>query len=357
MVNKKNKKVVVAISGGVDSAVAALLLQKQGFEVFGVFMRLGDNGVANEQSARLVCLKLGIKFFPINVSEKFEKEVIGDFVKSYQNGLTPNPCVRCNKLIKFGELFRVTEELGADYLATGHYIKKIKVESGDSKGIYKLFRGIDDKKDQSYFLYNFNQDQLKKVLFPLGDFTKEEIKKVAEENSIPSQSSESQDICFMVRDEKILDHNEFLKDRIQASEGEIKTLDGKTVGRHKGLPFYTIGQRRGIEIGGIGPFYAVHMDYDKNILYVTNDSNDKALYKDGLMTENVNWISGVAPKTPLSCQAMIRYRHKAENCVVTPDNGDYKVKFEKAQRAITAGQSVVFYKDNELLGGGVIKSD
>jgi len=352
----KNKKVVVAISGGVDSAVAALLLKKQGFEVFGVFMRLGENSVSAEQAARAVCRKLGIKFFPVNVSGKFEKEVIGYFIESYKKGLTPNPCVKCNKLIKFGELLRITKELGADYLATGHYIRKLKVESGKFKVVkYKLFKGRDEGKDQSYFLYNLTQEQLKRILFPLGDFKKDEIKRIAKEAKIPNQPSESQDICFLVKDRIILDHNEFLKNHIKSKPGKIKTLDGKTVGEHKGLPFYTVGQRKGIEIGGIGPFYAVRMDYDKNILFVTNYPDDPELSKVVLIARDVNWISGAAPKMPLACQATIRYRSKAEDCAVTQENGEYKVKFKKPQRAVTAGQSVVFYKNNELLGGGLIK--
>lgn len=355
MVKNKNKKVVVAVSGGVDSAVAALLLKKQGFEVFGVFMRLGDSSVSAEQAARAVCTKLEIKFFPVNVSDKFEKEVVEYFIESYKKGLTPNPCVKCNKLIKFGELLRITKELDADYLATGHYIKKSEERSKNSEIVYRLFKGTDEAKDQSYFLYNLTQEQLKQILFPLGEFKKEEIKKIAKEAKIPNQPSESQDICFLVKDGKVLDHNEFLKKYIKSKPGKIKTLEGEIVGEHKGLPFYTVGQRKGIDIGGIGPFYAVSMDYEKNILYVTNNSNDPELSKDILKASDVNWISGNLPKMPFNCQAMIRYRSKAEDCRIIQENGEYQVKFNKSQRAVTAGQSVVFYKNNELLGGGLIR--
>lgn len=366
MLKEKNKKVVVAISGGVDSAVTALLLKKQGFQVIGVFMRLGDHSIAGEQAARAVCAHLGIKFFPVNISRKFEKEVVDYFVESYSKGLTPNPCVKCNKLIKFGELLRVANELDADFLATGHYIKKLEIRPAGntsrrkyprgekSKISYKLFKGEDEKKDQSYFLYNLTREQLTKILFPLGDFKKEEIKKIAKEAKIPNQPSESQDICFMMKDGKILNHNDFLKDHIKARPGDILDMNGKVIGRHKGLPFYTIGQRKGIEIGGIGPFYAVKMDYKKNVLYVTDKSNDKNLYRDELVAENVNWISGKIPKMPCKCAAMIRYRHKAEDCEITHDNGEYQVKFKNKQRAVTSGQSVVFYRKEELLGGGLI---
>lgn len=356
MSKEKNKKVVVAISGGVDSAVTALLLKKQGFQVFGVFMRLGTYSAASEQAARAVCAHLGIKFFPINISHKFEKEVIEYFIESYEKGLTPNPCVKCNKVIKFGELLRVTKELDADYLATGHYIRKSEAGSKKSEIFkFKLFKGVDESKDQSYFLYNLTQDQLSKILFPLGDYKKEEIKRIAKKEKIPNQPSESQDICFLIKEGKILDHNEFLKDHIKARAGDILDMNGKVVGQHKGLPFYTIGQRRGIEIGGVGPFYAVGMDYKKNVLYVTDNREDDSLYKDELLAEKVNWISGQVPKMPYKCTAMIRYRHKASDCKIAYEKGEYKVKFKNRQRAVTSGQSVVFYKNQELLGGGLIK--
>lgn len=359
MKKNKKKRVIVAISGGVDSAVAAFMLQKKGYEVIGVFMRLGvDQGNA-EDAARRICQKLNIKFYPFNVAPNFKKEVIKYFLDSYEAGFTPNPCVQCNRVIKFGELLKLADQLGAEYLATGHYIRrrrKIRISRFDSarranfEFRMKLLKGIDQGKDQSYFLYNLTQDQLKRILFPLGKFTKEEIKKIAGKNNLPVQSSESQDICFLSGD-----HNDFLKDKIKLTPGKIKTLAGEVVGEHKGLPLYTVGQRRGVDIGGIGPFYVVRADYDKNILYVTKDKDDKELYRDEFVVENVNWVSGENPKLPFKCEVVIRYRHKAVACVVTKEQGNALfVRLDKAERAITAGQSAVFYRGDEVIGGGTI---
>ncbi|MDO8259917.1 MAG: tRNA 2-thiouridine(34) synthase MnmA [Candidatus Magasanikbacteria bacterium] len=352
----KNKKIMVAMSGGVDSSAAAFLLQKKGFEVIGVYMRLFDNQGNSEDAARRVCQKLGIKFYPVNLAEKFKQEVIEYFVDSYRDGITPNPCVKCNKLIKFGEMFRIMNELECDYLATGHYIKlEKKFSFGKFKFINKLFRGHDASKDQSYFLYNLTQEQLGNIIFPLGAFEKTEIKKIASAEELPTLSGESQDVCFLNIDGKIAEHNEYLREYIKQAPGPIKTLAGEIIGEHQGLSFYTLGQRRGVEIGGTGPYYVVKMDQENNTLYVSSDHDDPALYVSELMMQEANWIAGAEPKFTFACEAVIRYRHKEVKCVVEKiKTNKFLVKFSEPQRAVMPGQSVVLYCGDELIGGGVI---
>ncbi len=372
---RRKGKVLVAMSGGVDSSAAAVILKKQGYEVTGMFMRLGvENQDKSEAAARLVCTKLNIKFYPINLSYKFRKEVIDYFLNSYSSGLTPNPCVKCNQMIKFKELLRIAQELSMDYLATGHYVKnkkfplkadqplagKIPVCAGrkNKKTIYKLYRGKDKEKEQSYFLYGLTQEQLAHILFPLGDYTKKQVKDMADKEKLPYLVKESQDVCFLSGD-----HNKFLKEHLNLKPGPIKTLTGKKIGQHQGLPLYTIGQRKGVEIGGIGPFYVAKCDYKTNTLYVVENGNDPALYSNKLIAQNVNWIAGEEPKMPLHCEAVIRYRHKVTQCQVRKlksrklkvERDEYSVKFSQPQRAITPGQSVVFYWGQEVLGGGIIK--
>ncbi len=344
MLNKK-KKVAVAISGGVDSSLSAYLLQKEGYEVIGIFMRLGIDQETAENSARAVCRKLNIKFYPIDIAGKFKEEIVDCFLEEYESGVTPNPCVRCNKLIKFGEFFIKARELGVDYFATGHYVRLEK----DKKGRVRVFRGADPNKDQSYFLYNLTQDILEHIMFPLGESLKTDVKKRAEKNDLPNLKFESQDVCFLPDD-----HNVFLRDNLKLKPGPIKTIDEDVVGSHQGLPLYTIGQRRGIEIGGIGPFYVARMDYKTNTLYVVNDKNHPLLFSDALLADSVNWISGDEPALPFECEAVIRYRHEPIKCTISKRGEKLHVKFEKNQRAITPGQSVVFYSGNELLGGGII---
>jgi tRNA-specific 2-thiouridylase len=353
--NKKHQvlrgRVAVAMSGGVDSSTVAKMLKDRGYDCLGVFMRLGiERGCCDEDAARKVCQKIGIKFYPIDVRAKFKKEVKDYFLSSYKKGITPNPCVKCNQLIKFGELLKRARALDCDYLATGHYIKIKKV-----KDKYKLFKAKDSAKDQTYFLYNLTQEELKHLMFPIGDSIKEKVKKNAKKDELPHLKHESQDVCFLSGE-----HNEYLRTNLKMKTGPIKTLDEKVLGEHKGLPLYTIGQRKGVEVGGTGPYYVVKKDFKTNTLFVTNKSDDPALSSKELVAENISWVSGVAPKFPLKCQAVIRYRHQAVPCVVRPlaliKKGSFvKVSFSVPQRAITSGQSVVFYKGNELLGGGVIQ--
>ncbi|MEK7558066.1 MAG: tRNA 2-thiouridine(34) synthase MnmA [Patescibacteria group bacterium] len=395
MKEKKNKstskaRVLMAMSGGVDSSVVAKLLVDQGYEVVGIFLHFwkefnpanpiyqgelnqggiaqlnyqeGDSDFENKccsvealMDARRVCNKIGIPLYTFNFSKIFKKQVVDNFLSEYKIGKTPNPCVRCNKFVKLGNLIKQAKKLGFDYVATGHYVKslKFKSKSQNSKFKYKLYKAKDEKKDQSYFLYTFNQDELSHLLFLLGDYTKQQVRSLAKKFKLPvAEKKESQEICFI--SEK--SHNEFLKRHIKLKLGDIKTLDNKIIGKHQGLPLYTIGQRKGIDIGGNGPFYAVKTDYKTNTLYVVNDNNDPALFSKQLTVDNVNWLSGQMPKFPLNCQAVIRYHHKAAECVVSNlknKKNNLLVKFIQPQRAITPGQSVVFYKKEEVIGGGII---
>ncbi|MEA2065164.1 MAG: tRNA 2-thiouridine(34) synthase MnmA [Patescibacteria group bacterium] len=363
--SRKQKKVLVALSGGVDSAVCAALLQKQEYDVAGLFMNLGQVNLKNDKSAaQAVAEKLKIPLKIVDFRKEFKQKIIKYFLNEYARGRTPNPCVKCNKEIKFGLLFKEMKKINFDFLATGHYIRlrrqilnfkfqipnKYKLKIPSKKIVYKLYKAKDEKKDQGYFLYNLKQTQLKNLFFPLGDFLKEEIIEIAKKLRLPTMEKESQDICFL----NSKDHNLFLQENLRLKKGLIKNLSGEIIGEHNGLPLYTIGQRRQIKIGGIGPFYVVRMDYKKNVLFVANKFDDKILYSKNLFVKNLNWISGKKPAMPLKCRACIRYLHPLEKCEIILQNKKYKVNFLKSQRAITAGQSVVFYKKRELLGGGII---
>jgi tRNA-specific 2-thiouridylase len=347
-IKKINKRVAIAMSGGVDSSTTAKILNDQGYDCLGVFMRLGiERGCCDEAAARAVCQKIGIKFYPVDVKRQFNRDVKEYFLKAYEKGVTPNPCVKCNQLIKFGELLKKAQALGCDYLATGHYLKIKKV-----KNIFHLYRAKDITKDQTYFLYNLTQVQLKHILFPMGDLIKKDIKVAAAKAKLPNLKTESQDVCFLSGE-----HNDYLKKYLKLKKGEIKTTDSEVIGEHQGLPLYTIGQRKGVEIGGKGPYYVVNRDFETNTLYVTSSSEDPALSGDYLLAEKINWIAGKQPKLPFNCSAVIRYRHPQEPCIITKgEDGLLVVKFKTPQRAITPGQSVVFYKKDELLGGGIISN-
>ena len=333
------------MSGGVDSSVAAALLKKAGFDVVGIFMKFWKDGksgqnrccsVESEKLARLVAKKIGIPFYVINAEKEFKKKVVDYFLAEYKKGNTPNPCVVCNKEIKFGLLLEKALKMGADYVATGHYVK-IKNK--------KLFKGADKEKDQSYFLWQLDGKQISHVIFPVGDLTKPEVRKLAKKFDLPTaQTPESQEICFVSKD-----INEFLKKYLKAKPGKIFDKTGKVLGKHEGLQFYTIGQRRGLEIQQ-GPWFVVGKDLKKNILIVSK--NQKDLLKKELVAGKVNWLS--EQKFPLSAEAKIRYRSKLAKAKITKFGKKIKVVFEKPQKAITSGQSVVFYKGKELLGGGVI---
>jgi len=349
------KKVVIAMSGGIDSSVAAALLK----DVSGVFMKLfSTSSRGSEERAKEVAQILKIPFSVLNFEKEFKKKVIDDFLAAYKKGLTPNPCVVCNKEIKFGLLLEKALALGADYIATGHYAKKQKIENRKQKIEYKLLKAKDREKDQSYFLWQLNQNQLKHILFPVGGYTKEEVKKLAKKFKLPVlKIKESQEICFVSKT-----INGFLNRHLKPKPGKIiwatpDVAQPKIVGEHQGLIFYTIGQRKGLGLSG-GPWYVLDKDFKKNLLIVTQ--NQKDLYKKELICEKVNWISGKPPKLPLKVKAKIRYRHQPASAkIIKPETWNrkhkkYKIVFSRAQRAITPGQSVVFYSGQELLGGGII---
>jgi tRNA-specific 2-thiouridylase len=357
---KKRPKVLVAMSGGVDSSVAAQLLKNQGYEVAGIFLHFWKDESVGEKAenrccslesmmdAKKVAAKVGIPLYTFDFSAPFKKAVVDNFLSEYAAGRTPNPCVVCNKQIKIGRLIKYALRLGYDYVATGHYLKIQKV--GRS---YQLAKAKDKLKDQSYFLYTFSQEELSHLLFPLGGYVKPQVRKLAAKYNLQVESkAESQDICFLNGP-----HNNFLKKYLTLTPGPIKLLETKEeIGTHQGLPLYTIGQRRGIEIGGTGPYYAARLDYKNNILYVVKEWNGEVLYKDNLIAKKVNWLSGSNTKKPFKCEAVIRYGHKAVKCLVSIKNErEYFVEFNKPQRAITSGQSVVFYDKERVLGGGIIK--
>jgi len=364
MVKERNKKacpephqrVLVALSGGVDSSVAAALLRKQGFNVIGVFMRLNDFSKESENKARKVAKILNIPFRILDLRKEFKEEVINYFIEGYKKGVTPNPCVVCNKKIKFAFLLKEASRLRVDFIVTGHYAKKTY---NSQLKTYNLLKGKDKNKDQSYFLWKLAQKELKNILLPLGDYTKVEVKKLAKKLKLPVFSApESQEVCF-IKD----NINVFLKRYIKLKEGDIieqpafafsklRRGGGKFLGKHKGLPLYTIGQRKGISLSG-GPHYVSGFDPKKNNLIVTK--NQKDLSRKELVVKDVNWISDKTPKLPMKAMVKIRYRSKSELAIIYKAlNTKYKILFAKPQRAITPGQSAVFYRGEELLGGGII---
>lgn len=365
---KKNKKVVIAMSGGVDSSVAAALLKRAGFNLVGVFMKfwspLGGATRINadlhryenrccsseaEARARKVAKILDIPFYVFNFKKEFKKRVVDYFLEGYKKSITPNPCVVCNKEIKFGLLLEKALKLDADFIATGHYARKVQ----DSKTkILEILKAKDKNKDQSYFLWQLSQKQLKHILFPIGNYTKTQVRGLAKKFNLPvSDIPESMEICFI--QDTI---NDFLKRYLKLRPGKIVDIKGKVLGIHHGLPFYTIGQRKGIELSG-GPYYVLEKDIKKNVLIVTK--REKDLYAKELIAEKVNWVFGKEPTLPLKIEARIRYRHEPAQATITsisnPKNlKTYKLTFNKFQRAITPGQSAVFYKGEKLLGGGII---
>lgn len=357
MEKRKKQRVLCAMSGGVDSSVAAALLQeRKDFEVIGVFMKFWS-GPGNDSSkearnrccsleaekrARSVALKLKIPFYVLNFEKEFKKRIVDDFLAGYKKGITPNPCVICNKEIKFGLLLSKARQLGADFIATGHYAR-----IRDSKEGAKLIRARDKNKDQSYFLWKLNQEQLKHILFPVGGYMKNEVRKMAERFKFQfSNVAESQEICFIKTTTR-----DFLKESLGAKKGKIVNTKGKIIGDHQGLWLYTIGQRKGIELSQ-GPFYVLDKNLKKNFLVVTKDK--KKLYKKEVSLKNFNWILK-APKFPLLLKAKIRYGHKAAEAMLKKTKTKrYKLSFKTAQRAVTPGQSAVFYKRDEVLGGALI---
>jgi len=366
-------KVAIAMSGGVDSSVAAALaVEKYGKEnVFGLTMKLfcyGETESTDKSCCSLdaitdaatVCKQIEIPHYVVNLEKEFETEIIADFVSEYEQGRTPNPCVRCNSLIKFKHLLTKAQELGADILVTGHYTRIVK-----SNSIRRLLTGLDPAKDQSYFLYNLNQEQLAHIWFPLGELTKPETRKLAEKYALKTaQKTESQDICFITTTTQ-----DFLSGKVKAKPGDIVDTNGKKIGRHDGLPFYTIGQRKGLGGGFTEPMYVTRLNLVKNELVV---GREEELYESEMVVGNVTWTNE-APSLPSEYDVKIRYNSEAATAKLynvtlsgtkgpgsgdldsSCDQNDVRVTFNKPQKAITPGQTAVFYKGEEVVGGGIIK--
>lgn len=347
------KKVAVAMSGGVDSSLTAALLIQQNFEVIGVTMWL-ETEEFNSRSccssseirdAKIVAAQLGIKHYVADFREIFQAEIENYFVEEYLKGRTPNPCVRCNKLIKFGKLFDFATEQGADFLATGHYAKVVFED-----GRYKLKKAADLKKDQSYVLYNLTPEKLSKIILPLGEFSKVETRELAEKlKLISAHKKDSQEICFVPND----DYKSFIEARADSTDaleaGEIVNTAGKILGRHNGVANYTIGQRKGLGIAAENPLYVVKLDVENRRVIVGSNAET---FSNTLTAENVHWI--YQPKFPARLQCKIRYGFRVADCTVEQVEDKVRVTFDEPQRAITAGQSVVFYNGDEVLGGAVI---
>lgn len=345
-----SKKVLLGMSGGVDSSVSALLLKEAGYEVIGVTLNLFPcTTCCSYIDVKDVCRKIGIEHFIYDGVEDFEKHVIQDFISEYKQCRTPNPCIECNKYMKFGAMYEKAKELGCDYIATGHYAK---IEWDDKYKQNVLKKSKADKKDQSYVVYNLPREMLDKVLFPLGDFTsKDQIRKIAEEHNLSvAHKSDSEDICFIPNK----DYKAFLENNsdIKAKQGNIVNLKGEKLGTHTGLYKYTIGQRKGLGISNPVPLFVVGFNQAKNELIV---GEEKDLYKKELYVTDINLLLADKLEQPLKVNAKIRYAAKEAPATITQvEPNKIKVEFDKPQKSITPGQSVVFYVDDIVLGGGKI---
>lgn len=352
-------RIVVGMSGGVDSSVAALLLKEQGHEVIGLFMHNweeeDENGVccaANDyEDVKRVCNKIGIPYYTVNFAKDYLDRVFSTFLEEYSKGRTPNPDVLCNREIKFGPFLEYARNMGVDYIATGHYAKVERIG-----GITHLLKAVDTNKDQTYFLNQLSQDQLSQVLFPLGDMEKFEVRAIAEKHGLATaEKKDSTGICFIGERR----FREFLKNYIPCNRGDIVDRDGNKVGEHEGVIYYTLGQRRGLNIGGKKDgngerWFVLSKDVKNNRLIVSQGEGEE-LFKDGLITYNVNWIPEIPKEKTFECYAKFRYRQPDQKVKVEISDKEIKVYFAEKQRAVTPGQYVVFYTDTECLGGGVIE--
>lgn len=350
----ENKKILIGMSGGVDSSVAAYLLQKEGYEVVGVTLLLWDDNNSNKsiEDAKIVCDKLNIKHYVFDCKEEFKKYVVNDFVENYKECKTPNPCIKCNKFFKFGVMFEVAKKLGIEYIATGHYSR---VEYDERYDRYVLRKANNERKDQSYFLYNIPSEKLKYVKFPLASYEeKDELRKIAEDNNlITARKKDSQDICF-IQDG---DYVAFLKENgnLEIKEGNIVNKDGKILGRHKGLISYTIGKRKGLGIGGGTVYYVTGFNIDKNELIVGTEDE---LYSSKCTITDVNLMLFDKLIEDKKVYVKIRYASKPvlATIKISENNEDIDIIFEEKVKSITKGQSAVFYtEDGIVIGGGIIK--
>ncbi len=353
------QKVFVAMSGGVDSSVAAALLKKSGFEVVGVFFKpwSPENGTVfcnweeDRKDAMLAAARIGIEFKTWDFSKDYGKLVTKYMIDSYAKGLTPNPDIMCNKEIKFGLFLKKALAEGANFIATGHYARVKKTGRTESI-LYKLLKAKYQNKDQTYFLYNLNQKQLKYCLFPIGEYEKPEVRKLAKKFGLPNHAKkDSQGVCFVGQ----LNMKDFLTHYIKPKAGDIKLIDSnRVIGRHDGIYYYTIGQRHGLDIkNGQGPYFVAAKDLKKNIIYVADQVNNKRLTVNNCKITNQSWVID-DHKLPIKAMVKIRYRGESLPAVISAKGRSLFVEFKKPAKAVTPGQSVVIYRDQELLGGGVI---
>ena len=362
MSDNSQKKVIVGMSGGVDSSVSAYLLQQQGYQVAGLFMKNWEEDDNEEYcsaatdlaDAQAVCDKLGIELHTVNFAAEYWDNVFELFLAEYKAGRTPNPDILCNREIKFKAFLEfAAEDLGADYIATGHYVRRRDID-----GTTQLLRGVDTNKDQSYFLYTLSHEQVAQSLFPVGELEKPEVRKIAEQLDLATaKKKDSTGICF-IGERKFRD---FLGRYLPAQPGKIMTVDGEEIGQHQGLMYHTLGQRKGLGIGGTkdggeDPWYVVEKDLENNVLLVAQGHDHPSLYSQGLIAQQLHWVDRKTVTEPFRCVVKTRYRQPDIACTVTPiDDERIEVRFDEPVAAVTPGQSAVFYIDEVCLGGGVIE--